>query len=105
MGSFAVSTLAGAQEPPNVLTPGKSQALAWAEQLAGRHYYLKELRDTLLINDQVDVVRCVIRYKPDTNPNTGVTKDFYSAKLWFEGISPAPQVEFRMTVEDMTSLE
>jgi hypothetical protein len=94
-----------AQETTKQLSPEKAQAAAWSAQVTGRHYFLKEVRDPYLINDQVDVTRCDVRYHEDDDLETGVKNFYYRAKLWFQGVSPGPSEEFRITVEEFKTLE
>jgi len=82
----------------------KERAIAWSAEVPGRHYYLNAPRGGLLTNDQVNIVRCQIRYKPQTNLDTGEVHEGYRAKLWFEGASPAPPRSFRMTVNGLTGI-
>jgi hypothetical protein len=78
------------------------KASSWAAQVLGRHYYLKSPDYGLLANDQVDIVRCDIRYSPVHESDE--QRESYRAKLWLQGASPAPPVQFRLSVADFDAL-
>lgn len=92
------------QEAVKKPTPQKANGSAWGTEVTGRHYYLKAPRNGLLMNDQVEVVRCVIRYSPQSNLDTTEVREAYRAKMWFEGRSPAPPGRFRLTLDSFPTL-
>ena len=95
----------GSKRPVFSRKEAKAQATEWSSQVVGKRYYLRKPRTPLLVNDEINVVRCVIRYSPQSDLDSSVVRQAYRARLWFEGAPPAPQIQFKLTYDDLESLD